>query len=174
MYTRKNRQRSRRAFSLIELLIVIAIMLTLGGLVVVNLMSTKSKSDTDTVKLQIDLFEQPMDLFKLHMNRYPTEEEGLAVLWSKDGLEDEEDEAAWAGPYLKDPCPRDQWGNEWVYRNPSEIREGAPYDIISIGPDKEEDTEDDINNHHRFVDEEGEVLEEFEDFESGEEEPIGS
>ena len=164
----KNHRRVRRAFSLIELLIVIAIMLTLGGLVVVSLLPAKEKADVDVTKLQLDDFKRALDLFRLQMDRYPTEEEGLAVLWSPDTLEDEEDEAKWDKPFLESPCPFDKWDNEWIYHNPSEIREGAPYDIISMGPDGEEDTEDDINNHHRFLDEEGEVIEGFEDFDTGE------
>ena len=164
----RNHRRVRRAFSLIELLIVIAIMLTLGGLVVVSLLPAKEKADVDVTKLQLDDFKRALDLFRLQMDRYPTEEEGLSVLWSKENLEEEEDEVKWDKPFLESPCPNDKWGNEWIYRAPSEIREGAPYDIISMGPDGEEDTEDDINNHHRFLDEEGEVIEGFEDFDTGE------
>ncbi|UCD76494.1 MAG: type II secretion system major pseudopilin GspG [Phycisphaerales bacterium] len=168
----KDHRRVRRAFSLIELLIVIAIMLTLGGLVVVSLLPAKEKADVDVTKIQMDDFKRALDLFRLQMDRYPTEEEGLAVLWSPDTLEDEEDEAKWSR-FLETACPFDKWDNEWIYRAPSEIREGAPYDIISMGPDGEEDTDDDINNHHRFLDEEGEVMEEFEDFDTGEGE-VGS
>ena len=75
----KNHRRVRRAFSLIELLIVIAIMLTLGGLVVVSLLPAKEKADVDVTKLQLDDFKRALDLFRLQMDRYPTEEEGLAV-----------------------------------------------------------------------------------------------
>jgi general secretion pathway protein G len=161
---RRDSSRRRRAFSLIELLIVIAILLALGGLVVVNLLPAKDQADIDLTKSQLDQFKQAIDLYKLHMKRVPTEEEGLAVLWSRDALEDEEDEANWQGPYLEVPSPNDTWGNEWIYRAPSELREGAEYDIISMGPDGEEDTEDDINNHHRFMTEEGEIDEAFDDF----------
>jgi len=156
--------RVRRAFTLIELLIVIAILLAIGGIVVVSYLPTKDKADIDNTKIQIDAFKQAIDLFRLHMKRYPTEEEGLRALWSKDAIEDEEEAENWEGPYLEDPKPRDLWGNEWIYRYPGEIRGESFYDIISPGPDGEEGTEDDIHNHHRFVDEEGELSEEFDDF----------
>ena len=62
-----------------------------------------------------------------------------------------------------DAIPRDTWGSEWTYREPSET-EGFPYDIVSSGPDKEEGTEDDITNLDRLRDAEGEIAEEFTDF----------
>lgn len=167
--TRTNGSTRRRAFSLIELLIVIAILLAIGGLVVVNLLPAKDQADIDLTRVQIDTFEQAMKRFKLDMKRWPSEEEGVKALWSSAALEDEEDEANWNGPYLEKPAPKDTWGGEWIYRNPSEIREGAPYDIVSMGPDGEEDTDDEVHNHQRDMDEEGEFDDEFDDFGTGDE-----
>ena len=164
-----NNRRTPRAFSLIELLIVIAILLAIGGLVVVNLMPKKEESDINLTRVQIDLFVEALDLFKLDMKRYPSEEEGLRALWTRDALEDEEDEANWKSPYLRNPAPTDTWGSEWIYRYPGEIRGEAFYDIISLGPDKEEDTDDDITNHDRLKNEEGEIDESFDDFGTGDE-----
>ncbi len=163
----RNPRSFRRAFSLIELLIVIAILLAIGGLVVVNLMPKKDAADIDLMKAQIDQFEAALKLFKLDMKRYPTEEEALAALWSKAAIEDEEEAVNWKGPYLENPKADDTWGSPWVYHFPGEIRGEAFYDIISLGPDKEEDTEDDINNHQDLMNEEGELSEEFEDFGTG-------
>ena len=115
--------------------------------------------------MQIDAFNAALKLFRLDMNRYPSTEEGLKALWSVDALQDEEDAAKWKGPYLDDPKPNDNWGHAWVYRFPSEIVDNdTMYDIVSIGPDGEEDTGDDITNHDRFRDSEGEISEEFENF----------
>ncbi len=159
------RRARRRAFTLIELLIVIAILLAIGGLVAVNVMSAKDQADVDLTTSQIDQFDAAIKLFRLHMNRYPTTEEGLTVLWSVDALDDEDEAATWKGPYLDEPRPNDDWGNPWVYTFPSEIRDNeSMYDIVSAGPDGEEDTDDDITNHDRFRDADGEIAEEFEDF----------
>ncbi len=65
---------------------------------------------------------------------------------------------------MEDKLLKDQWGNELVYRYPGEIRGESFYDIISPGPDKEEETDDDSTNHDRARDEEGEISEDFEDF----------
>jgi general secretion pathway protein G len=164
MKRRSNRR--RRAFTLIELLIVIAILLAIGGLVVVNLLPAKDQADIDLTRVQIDQIENALKYFKVDLKRWPSEEEGITVLWSKDALEDEEDEPRWKGPYLENATPKDTWDQEWVYRAPSEIRDGAPYDIVSLGPDGEEDTDDDVHNHLRMMDEEGEIDEAFDDFTS--------
>ena len=155
---------SRRAFTLIELLIVIAILLAIGGLVLVNLLPSRAQAQADLQRVQFDQIHAAMKRFMLNLSRWPTEEEGLAALWNREALEDDEDFERWQGPYLENPIIKDSWGSELIYRHPGEIRGEAFYDLISFGPDKEEDTEDDITNHDRFMDPEGEIAEEFEDF----------
>ena len=164
MNRRHQRTWTRRAFTLIELLIVIAILLAIGGLVVVNLLPAKDQADIDLTSVQIDQFGTAMQRFKLDLKRWPSEEEGLKSLWSRTALDDEEDEALWKGPYLEEPSPRDTWGQEWIYRAPAEIVDGAACDIVSLGPDGEEDTDDDIHNHLRMMNEDGELADDFDDF----------
>lgn len=143
---------------------MIGILLAIGGLVLYNVLGASEKADTKLVQAQIQAFENALENFKFDMKRWPTEEEGLVVLWSKSQLETEEDQARWGGPYLKEPKPRDTWGNEWIFRQPSSI-EGRPYDIVSPGPDKQEGTEDDITNHDGKISEDG--TDDFADFDSG-------
>ena len=164
MNQRRHTEIARRGFTLIELLIVIAILLAIGGLVVVNLIPRGEQAKADLQLVQFDQVDGALKQFRLDLNRWPTEEEGLAALWDRDAMEDEEDFDRWRGPYMEDKLLKDQWGNELVYRYPGEIRSESFYDIISPGPDKEEDTEDDITNHDRQRDPEGEIAEEFEDF----------
>lgn len=154
----------RRGFTLIELLIVIAILLAIGGLVVVNLIPRGEQARADLQLVQFDLIDGAMQNFRLDLSRWPSEDEGLAALWDSEILEEEEDIQRWRGPYLKDKIAKDQWGNELVYRYPGEIRGESFYDLISPGPDGEEETDDDITNHDRVLDEEGEISEDFEDF----------
>lgn len=153
-----------RGLTLIEVLIVIAILLAIGGLVVVNLLPKREQADIDLTRAQIDSFDNAIKMFKLDMKRFPTEDEGLRALWSEDSIEDEEELANWRGPYLEDPVLNDTWGTAWTYRYPGELRDESFYDIISFGPDKEEDTDDDIHNHLRAMGDDGELAEEFEDF----------
>lgn len=136
------RNHRRRAFTLLEMLIVIAIMLVIGTLVVINVMGAKGKADVDTTIVQMRQFQAAIDNFRVDMKRLPTQDEGLKVLWSKEGLE--ESEAASWRPYLSEPKPVDHWGTAWIFKVPAEI-EGIEFDIISAGPDKQEGSDDDIS-----------------------------
>jgi general secretion pathway protein G len=146
-----------RGFTLIEVLIVIAILLAIGGLVLVNLMPAKERSDVDLQKVQFDMIGGAMDQFKLDMKRYPSEEEGLAALTNKDAIKDEGDVTSWRGPYLKQAIAKDKWNHDIVYHNPSETLGEGNYDLVSFGPDGQEGTADDISNHDRMKNEKGEI-----------------
>ena len=152
--------RGRRGFSILELLIVIGILLAIGGLVLVNVMGARDRADIGNTKIQLNTFENALEQFRADLRRYPTEEEGLSVLWSNANLESDDDRTLWGGPYLRRPAPTDLWGSEWIYRQPSEI-EGLPYDLISLGPDREEGTDDDISIHDGRLGEDGQPMDDF-------------
>jgi general secretion pathway protein G len=140
-------RRSVRAFTLLEVMIVIVIILAILGLVTVNLMGTRETATKKTVQIQLGALKQALEQFQLEFNRYPTEDEGLAVLWSKESLAEEE-QAKWR-MFTKEPLPRDAWGTEWGYQvlTSDEMEEegaAAGFKIWSNGPDKEEGTSDDI------------------------------
>jgi len=137
---------AQRGFTLLEMLIVIFIILMLAGIVAYNLIGTQERAEEDSVRVQISVFNNALESFRVDMGRWPTEDEGLAVLWSKDSLSEETDGSRWR-KYMNDAVPNDRFGHAWVYHQPSEEVEGAPYDIISVGRDGEEGTEDDITNH---------------------------
>lgn len=136
---------ARRGLTLIEVLIVIAILLAIGGLVVVNLIPRKEQADIDLQKVQFQNLDAALKNFKLDMKRYPSDEEGLAALNSKEAIANEDEAVNWRGPYLEGTITKDNWGSELVYHFPGEVNESG-YDLISFGPDKQEGTEDDITN----------------------------
>ena len=154
----------RRAFSLIELLIAIAILVAIGLLVTQSLSGTKAEADLDLTKADLNTFGRSLERFEIHMNRMPSEEEGIAALWSSTVLEDEDEASKWRGPYVTKPIPENRWGTAWQYVAPSELVEGMPYDIVSAGPDGEFDTEDDLHNHMALIGVDGELREGMEDF----------
>ena len=135
----------RRGLTLIEVLIVIAILLAIAGLVIVNLLPQKEHADIDLQKVQLASIEDALQMFKLNMKRYPTDDEGLAALWDKSVISSEEESGNWSGPYLAKPIIKDTWGSALVYKSPSD-NNPAGYDLISPGPDKQEGTSDDISN----------------------------
>ena len=149
----------RSGFTLIELLIVIAILLAIGGLVVVNIIPRGEQAKTDLQRIQLDQIGSAFQQFRLDLDRWPSEEEGVEVLWNREQMDDENEYERWRGPYLTDPVTEDRWGNELVYHFPGEIRGESYYDLISVGPDGEEGSEDDITNHDRLRDADGEIAE---------------
>jgi general secretion pathway protein G len=153
---RKGIRPEARGFTLLEVMIVIVIILLIGGLVTVNLMGAKKKADTGIVQMQLISLRDALRHFNLDFNRYPTEEEGLAVLWNKDGLSEEE-QAKWR-KYMDEKLPRDPWGSEWGYRpetDAAEASDGLGYKLWSNGPDKEEGTADDILPGNKKADDTG-------------------
>lgn len=133
----------RNGFTLIEVMIVLAILAALIGIVAVNVIGSKKDAKIGEAKIALGTIQRALDMFYADFDRYPTEEEGIRVLWDKEALvtEDEAEEEAWR-KRLQKPAPEDPWGTEWGYREESEHE--AEYDLWSNGPDKEEGTEDDI------------------------------
>ncbi len=142
--TNRRRPASARAFTLIEILIVIAIMVILGGIVAVNVVGARKSSKVDVAKIEMNNIRDALEQFNVAFDRYPTEDEGLEALWSREVLETEDEsiiDQKWRS-FLKKPIRSDQWGNEWQYVIPSE--HGADYDLWSYGQDGEDGTDDDI------------------------------
>lgn len=135
--------RRRAGFTLIEVMIVLAILAALIGIVAVNVIGSKKDAKVGEAKIALGTIQRALDMFYADFDRYPTEEEGIRVLWDKEALvtEDEADQEVWR-KRLQKPAPEDPWGNEWGYRAESE--HGAEYDFWSNGPDGEEGTDDDI------------------------------
>ena len=140
------RRAARRGFTLIEVMIVIAIVLALTGLIGVAVLGRRDSAKKDTAKIELNTIKNALDLFRHDFDRYPKDEEGLAVLWDKSKLDPEVDTTKWQGS-LKDPMPTDRWGQPWGYRQQTEHSDDATrYDLWSFGPDKQEGTDDDINS----------------------------
>jgi general secretion pathway protein G len=151
------RRIGHRGLTLIELLIVITILLALGALIAVNFIGVGDQATLDLQRADLDRINDAMKIYKANMGDYPTEDEGLGVLWDRSMLEDESDEARWAGPYLDGPL-EDRWGNEIVYQRPSQLlddEDEGSFDLIALGPDGEQDTDDDITNHDRKKNQDG-------------------
>ncbi len=139
-------RRAPGGFTLIEVMIVIAIILALSGLVAVALFGQRDKAQKDTAKIELNTIKGALDFFRLDFDRYPKDEEGVAVLWDKSKLDPEADATKWH-EYLKSPMPNDRWGHPWGYKQQSEHSEDTTkYDLWSFGPDGQEGTDDDIKS----------------------------
>jgi general secretion pathway protein G len=175
--THRNRPGVRRGFSLIELLIVLAILVLLASLVAPRLLGSREKANVDAAKTQISLFKSTLEIYSLHNSGYPTTEQGLKALIERpstdsgiggggeedfgadedladlelgeeDGEMDEDEGSSnsnWQGPYIKaDKLPKDPWGSAYRYEYPGQNNKIGEPDIWSLGPDRKDNTEDDI------------------------------
>jgi len=137
----KSRPR-RRAFTLLEVLMVIVILGILAALVVPNLIGTREGAMIDTTKIKIKSMGTSLDTFNLHCGRYPTTDEGLNALLDKP--DDDEIAERWRGPYLKE-APKDAWGHTLNYESPGTYNETS-YDLSSAGSNGQPGDEDDLTN----------------------------
>ncbi|MEH2503397.1 general secretion pathway protein G [Bradyrhizobium sp. AZCC 1578] len=128
---RDRQRRSEAGFTLVEILVVVAIIGLLMGLVGPRVLNYLSDSKVKTARIQIQGFSAALDLYYLDNGRYPTAAEGLGALTQRpDGA------ASWNGPYLNgNAVPKDPWGRPYVYKFPGQ--QGA-YEIISLGPEGRE------------------------------------
>jgi general secretion pathway protein G len=125
--TGKTRElQDKRAFTLVELLVVMAIIALLAALVGPKLFPKLGKGKQSAAKAQIELIGQALDQFRLDAGRYPTTQEGLNALMVNPGV------TGWEGPYLKKALPPDPWGKPYQYACPGTHGE---YDLFSYGRD---------------------------------------
>ncbi|AEH45973.1 general secretion pathway protein G [Thermodesulfatator indicus DSM 15286] len=121
----------KRAFTLLELLVVLVILGLLAALVGPRLIGKVGKAKSQIARSQIALLESALDQYRLDMGHYPTTEEGLKALVEPPA--NEEDKAKWQGPYLKKrKVPLDPWGRPYHYRSPGEH---GDYDLWTYGAD---------------------------------------
>ncbi len=117
-------------FTLVELLVVLAILGMIIGLVGPQVMKQLGSAKSDTAKLQVEDLGASLDLFYLDNGRYPRTEEGLEAL-----VQAPADLDNWNGPYLKKKkIPKDPWGNDYHFQSPGE---NGDYDLYSYGKDNE-------------------------------------
>lgn len=134
-------------FTLIELMIVAAVLAILAAAIVPNLVGRRETARRSRAQSDIAVLESMLELFYLDMDRYPSTEEGLRVLY----FEPETDAEKWQGPYLRKPLFEDPWRNEYVYRSPG-TDSVQPYEIVSYGKDGEQGGEGDDADVQSWVD----------------------
>ncbi len=116
-------------FTLLEILVVIAILGLLIGLVAPAALRQLSGARTSVARQSIERIGSVMELYKLDVGSFPSSEQGLQALTIRpSGVSN------WNGPYMKgEAAPLDPWNHPYSYRNPSQ-RAGHDYDLCSAGP----------------------------------------
>lgn len=140
------RKNKRSAFTLLEILIAIALLAAIAALLISNLDRVLGGGRTEVARIFVnETMENPLMNFRIHMGRYPTTEEGLQALLTRPSEEAEN----WQGPYIR-RLPNDPWGNPYQYRFPGE-RNPDGFDLWSWGPDGR-DSDANIGNWVRRTD----------------------
>jgi general secretion pathway protein G len=130
------------AFTLIELLLVIAILGILAAIIVPKFVGRTLQAQIAAAQADIANFGTALDAYEVDNGSYPKGKNGL-----NDLVTQPRDAQNWRGPYLKE-LHNDPWGNPYIYEYPGKNNPSG-YDISSMGPDGRANNEDDITNWSR-------------------------
>ena len=120
------------AFSLVRLLIIIAVVAILGGVAAPRLLRQQERNRRTEAANDIDKLGLALDIYANHNGAYPSTEQGLKALWEKPIISPVP--GNWQGPYLDKPILEDSWDNDYVYIYPGR-RNKHDYDLLSYGKD---------------------------------------
>jgi general secretion pathway protein G len=130
---KSDKQDSRSGFTLVEILLVVAILGILAGVAVVGLKGRTQKANIAATRTSISAVQTAIDVYETDNGVYPASMQALLRKGSENN---------WNGPYIRDArVPKDAWGTEFQYA----IRDGN-YELRSAGPDAQMGNADDLTN----------------------------
>jgi general secretion pathway protein G len=133
MDTRKNaakKRKSQSGMTLLELLVVLAILALVVGIAAPRVLGYLSKAKSDTALLQMRQLVSALNLYRLDIGRYPTEQQGLQALVTQPAGAEK-----WRGPYIdRAEGIKDPWGVVYGYKLPGTHGE---IDLVSYGADRQ-------------------------------------
>ncbi|MEX0323397.1 MAG: type II secretion system major pseudopilin GspG [Puniceicoccaceae bacterium] len=139
----KSRSKPRRSgFSLVEMLIVIALIAVIGTLAIPKIVDYFSGAQASVAEEFVKSgLKLPLTKYRIDTGSFPSTEDGglMALLNQPSGME-----GKWKGPYI-DELPDDPWGTPYQYKYPGTHNKSG-YDFWSFGPDKSPSPEDNIGN----------------------------
>ena len=131
-YGPRARAGHRDGFTLIEILVVIAVISVLAAMVAPNVFSHVGAAKTAAARSQIEMLGAALDAYRLDNGTYPTTDQGLQALVEASSQDPRP--VNWRGPYLRKGVPLDPWHSAYVYRNPgTDSRSG--FELLCYGSD---------------------------------------
>jgi general secretion pathway protein G len=135
-------KKRQSAFTLLEIMLVISIIVILLGVAINKLGNTTGMAKGVAVQADIQAISTQLKLYE-SMNGYlPSTEQGLQALVSQPATEPRPQR--WYQLFKE--IPRDPWGNNYIYLSPGR-KNATSYDLYSAGPDRKADTADDDWGH---------------------------
>jgi len=132
------KKKINKAFTLVELLLVVIIIGILAAMVVPRLTGRSEEARIGVAKADIETnIATALKIYELDNGAFPTTDEGLDALVQEPGSA-----TSWKGPYLE-KNPIDPWGNPYKYASPGTHR--SDYDLYSLGRDGVESDDDVVN-----------------------------
>ena len=116
----------KKAFSLMELMVVIIILGLLASFVLPSLTGKSEEAKQKLVCVQMKSISQALKMYKIDHSVYPSTKEGLKVLVDNNYFEENK-------------LPKDSWGTNYIY-----ILNNNQFELVSFGADKKEGGKDDI------------------------------
>jgi len=126
----QNAKSKESGFTLIEILVVMAIISMLAIMVAPNLFRQQAGAMRDVAMTEISTLEAALDIYRLDVGEYPDSLDGL--------MTNDSGRASWNGPYLRRSVPLDPWDNDYIYD-----ASGRDFTLISYGADGERGGQDD-------------------------------
>ena len=123
---------SRGGFTLIEMLVVVAIIATLAALVGPAIFRNLGDSKVSAARSQVELYGLALGSYRLDNDQYPSSEQGLEALRTKPT--GGELPRNWRGPYLTKLVVPDPWGRPFIYAGPGRVNPTS-FDLYTLGRD---------------------------------------
>jgi general secretion pathway protein G len=132
---------NRRAFTIIEILLVVVIIGALISMVLPRFVGRSEQAKNAVAKADVTTnIATALKLYELDNGNFPTTDQGLDALLNKPKVTPVPEN--WSGPYLERK-PIDPWSRGYIYKSPGTHR--PDYDLYSLGKDGQE-SDDDIKN----------------------------
>lgn len=133
------RRFAEAGFTLVEMIVVLAIIGLIAAVAVPQVMQMLAGSKTKAAKVQLETVLNGLNYFNIDVGVYPTQEQGLDSLWSAENIE------GWSGPYIRrEQQLIDPWGRKLIYKVPGE---GGAFDLGTLGADGKEGGSGDNADH---------------------------
>ena len=139
---KKDKRKSQRGFTLMEVLIAITLVVMFGSFAGVRIIASFNDAKVKGAKVQIAGFQQALQAYYLAHSKYPNTAQGLVSLIKKPSVGTIPENYPEGGYYEKKELPKDPWGNEFTY----ECEDYQNFTISSPGKDGTAGTEDDIKS----------------------------